>query len=103
MTETNKGNDTITKELRERLDAPRGSDPWNGGERLPLRRHLNADHNGAGQTWWAFYAGCTTSHLSVLRAQAWDANVLDALHMIEWELQRRAAGVTEAQVREWLR
>lgn len=94
---------TTEKELRKRLDAPRGSDPWNGGERLALRLHLNADHNGAGQTWWQFYAGCTPSHLRALRQQAWAANIIDALDMIEWELQRRAAGVTDDQVREWLK
>lgn len=103
MTETNKGNDTIVRELREALDAPRGSDPWNGGQRLSLRKHLNGDHNGAGQTWWMFYAGCTDGHLRVLRAQAWDANIIDALRMIEWEMQRRTAGVSEDTVREWLR
>ena len=67
---------TTEKELRKRLDAPRGSDPWNGGERLALRLHLNADHNGAGQTWWQFYAGCTPSHLRALRQQAWAANII---------------------------
>jgi hypothetical protein len=98
-----KTTEILTKALRKRLDAPRGSDPWNGGERLPLRQHLNADHNGAGQTWWQFYAGCTTPYLHVLRTQAWDANIIDALDMIEWELHRRHAGVTEDQIREWLR
>lgn len=96
-------NETIVRELREALDAPRGFDPWNGGERLPLKKHLNGDHNGAGQTWWMFYQGCTDSHLRVLRARAWDANTIDALHMIDWEMQRRAAGVPDDTVKEWLR
>lgn len=95
-------NEQIAAELRKALDAPRGSDPWNGGERLSLRRHLNGDHNGAGQIWWMFYQGCTYGHLRVLRAQAWDANILDALHMIEWELRRRDAGVPDELVQEWL-
>ena len=89
-------------ELKARLDAPRGQDPWNGGPRWPLRRHLSANHNGAGRSWFDFYASATDGHLRVLRAQAWDANTLDALAMIDWEAARRAAGVTEAEARSWL-
>lgn len=93
---------TATPEtLRAALDAPRGLDPWNDGERATLRAlFVREGAFNHGEPRWFWYRNCTS--LRSERAGAWDANLMDHLAQCEWELARREAGVTDAEAVSWL-
>lgn len=94
---------TVTSELRARLDADRGKDAWNDGPKLTLRQiFCFAGAWASDDPAWLWWRTRSYNDLRVIRAGAWDANLLDRADAAQWELARRDAGVSDATVAQWL-
>lgn len=91
----------LHQSLRARLDAPRGQCPWNGGPRLTLRALLLSTPSGSAET-LRWVMRLSDGDIRARRAGAWDANQLEDLAVYEWERDRRAAGVSNSEVKVWL-
>jgi hypothetical protein len=97
------GENMTHNELLTALDAPRGNDPWNSGPRITLRAlFANRGVYATEAPRWFWYRDRTDIGLSNEREGAWLCNNLDHLAAVEWEQARRAAGVSDATVAEWL-